>query len=81
MLVSKKIYIVCCLLMMLTLPAIAQTRGDDGGGRAELAEGIQFYKRGQFQQAIVIFRNIILNPALAKNHGDAFFWLGKSYIV
>ncbi len=75
--VSKIIYIVCCLLIMLTLPTIAQERD----GRAELAEGIQFYQRGQFQQAIVIFRNIILDPALEKNHGDAFFWLGKSYIV
>jgi len=75
--VSKIIYIVCCLLVMLTLPMVAQER--DGG--AELAEGIQFYQRGQFQQAIVIFRNIILDPALEKNHGNAFFWLGKSYIV
>ena len=77
MFVSKIIYIVCCLLIVLTLPMVAQERA----GRAELAEGIQFYQRGQFQQAIVIFRNIILDPALEKNHGDAFFWLGKSYVV
>ncbi len=78
MLVSKNIYLLCLpLLLLLVLPVEAQ----EMSGKSELAEGIKFYREGQYQQAIVVFRNIILDPAMENSHGDAFFWLSKSYIV
>ena len=78
MLVSKNIYLLCLLLL---LPLALSVEAQEISGKTELAEGIKFYRAGQFQQAIVIFRNIILDPAMENSHGDAFFWLSKSYIV
>jgi TolA-binding protein len=76
-LVLKKIYIFYFLIIIATLPCVAQESKES----AELSEGMQYFQRGQFQQAIVNFRNIILDPAQEKYHGDAFFWLARTYIV
>jgi len=68
--------IALCLFLAATL-----SFSQSGSRMAELQEGLENYQKGFYQQAIMNFRNIILDPALETSHGDAFFWLAKTYLI
>jgi TolA-binding protein len=46
-----------------------------------LNEGIELFKKGLYEQALVSFRGIIVDPGLEFYHGDAYFWIGKCHMV
>jgi TolA-binding protein len=73
----KKIVVFFSLVLIVGTISFSQSRS----GNAVLEEGIDYYRRGLYEQAIVNFRNIVLDPAQEAFHGDAFFWLSKSYVV
>jgi tetratricopeptide (TPR) repeat protein len=47
----------------------------------DLIDGIEFYQNEMYNEAISSFHNIILDPANASIHADAYFWLAKSYFI
>ena len=46
-----------------------------------LSDGIEFFRNGLYKQAIINFRDILINPELYSYHADAYFWISKSYMV
>ncbi len=47
----------------------------------DLVDGIQFYQNEMYNEAISSFHNIVLDPNNTDIHGDAYFWLAKSYFI
>jgi len=73
----RKLFLFLILLLFCSMSLASQ----DVINQNELNEGLQYYSNGSYQQAVISFRNIILNPQLEKIHGDAYFWLAKSYFI
>ena len=46
-----------------------------------LITGIDQFSEEFFNAAILSFRSVILDSRLSNFHGDAFFWVGKSYLA
>jgi len=46
-----------------------------------LSVGIEYFRTGLYKQAIINFRDILINPNFSEYHGDAYFWISKSYMV
>ena len=46
-----------------------------------LMTGIDQFSEEFFNAAILSFRSVILDSRLSRFHGDAFFWVGKSYLA
>lgn len=53
----------------------------DSEGNTLLSEGIDFFRQTLYKQAVINFRDILINPDLSEYHGDAYFWIAKSYMV
>ncbi len=47
----------------------------------DLLDGIEFYQNEMFNDAISSFHNIVLDPNNSNIHGDAYFWIAKSYFI
>ncbi len=43
-----------------------------------LQEGIERFGQGDFRQATLLFRELLLDPEYERYHGDAYFWIAKS---
>ncbi len=68
-------------ILLLCLLASLRGFGQAGGPDPALKSGLDYYRHGRYRQAIMELRNVILDPALSSAHGDAFFWLAKSYFI
>ncbi len=77
---SKKIKLIV-IAVILVIFFIHSAFSGSIEGENIINEGIKYFRAGQYEQAILSFRNIILNSNLKKYHGDAYFWIAKSYIA
>ncbi|MAG14179.1 MAG: hypothetical protein CMN78_06245 [Spirochaetales bacterium] len=64
------------LLSLLATGAIGQTRGE-----TLRQQGISIFGSGRYDEALRVFREIILDSGLREHHSDAYFWIAKSYIA
>ncbi|MBN2444629.1 MAG: tetratricopeptide repeat protein [Spirochaetales bacterium] len=54
---------------------------DHEQGRERVAEGIELFSKGLYDQALVLFRSMIVDPEFFYYHGDAYFWIAKCQMV
>jgi TolA-binding protein len=71
----KTLVIVLVLLLLGTGFAASQ---ETAGGFRILEEGIERFSQGDYRQAILLFRELLLDPEYERYHGDAYFWIAKS---
>jgi outer membrane protein assembly factor BamD (BamD/ComL family) len=45
-----------------------------------LMKGIEFFRRGKYNEAIASFKYVLVDPTMTAQHPDAYFWIGKSYM-
>ena len=64
------------LLMVIATGAVAQNTGE-----ALLKRGIDQFGAANYDDAIRVFRDIILDNAMTGYHDEAYFWIAKSYIA
>ncbi|RKX78491.1 MAG: hypothetical protein DRP87_06160 [Spirochaetes bacterium] len=50
-------------------------------GKTLLLRGIENFRVSLYNEALKDFRDIILDPGLERFHGDAYFWIAKSYMA
>ncbi|MBN2737878.1 MAG: tetratricopeptide repeat protein [Spirochaetales bacterium] len=67
-----KKYLILLLIALTSFNLLSQESED------LLAQGIDLFKRGLYNEAIVSFRGIIVDPNLTSMRGDAHFWIAKS---
>ncbi len=58
-----------------------QPQSASARGVAILNEAIGRYEAGQFEQALVTFRELLAQDSYESIHGDAYFWIAKSAIA
>ena len=67
------------LIILVSGPSAAV--GQSQSGLDQIREGLALFKQGDFQQAIIIFRNIIFDSAYSAYKPDAYFWISRSYMA
>ena len=66
---------------MLLIFLTSATSAESSQANTNLKNGINYFRNGVYSQAVLNFRNIILNPENIKEKADAYFWIAKSYIA
>jgi len=74
--VSRKWTCVLCGVLLAAFCLSAENPGPD-----PLKEGKDLFGANAYDKAILIFRNIILDPASGPEKGDAYFWTAKAYMA
>ena len=50
-------------------------------GASLVSQGIDFFRKGFYEQSLLSFRSIIGDPNFRSHHGDAHFWTAKCLMV
>ncbi len=76
---SRKVTLVFLGLILLT----ASLTGADSAPRGDilLKEGIEAFQQADYQVAMYRFREILANPQERNFHGDAYFWIARTYMA
>ena len=64
-------------LFLLSAQAWAQTQGSVG----DLKDGLDQFRNGQYDRAILLFRNVISDPKAGPEKAVAYFLISKSYMA
>lgn len=73
----KRSFVLTLTLLLTVLSAGAQS----SGAADRLQQGMNHYRQRDYQEALLDFRNIILDQEQQSLHGDAFLWTAKTYIA
>jgi tetratricopeptide (TPR) repeat protein len=78
---------------MIRLPLVAAFLGfllvvcasgysqEQSPGEVLSLRGIERFREGEYGEALLAFRDIVLNEGLRNYHGEAYFWIAKSYMA
>lgn len=66
------------LLLLLSAVAVGQERDP---ARRILEEGLDDFRNGSYEQAMVTFRELLSSPDAAPYRADAYFWIGRSALA
>ena len=69
------------LMVILFLFTVVSISSESEKTKNLLLEGMQHFGEERYNQSIVTFRNIILDSELEPYHGEAYFWIARSYIA
>ncbi len=72
---------VLTIVVLALLVMSASIAAQEPSRQVELKEGIELFRQGLYSHAILIMRNIVLDPAESTTKGSAYFWLSKSYLA
>jgi tetratricopeptide (TPR) repeat protein len=70
------------IILLALLPAVLFAQVSSGS--AQLREGLQLFKEARYQDAIGIFRGIIVSAERQRareNAADAYYWLSRAYLA
>ncbi|MFP4372869.1 MAG: tetratricopeptide repeat protein [Spirochaetaceae bacterium] len=65
-------------LLLATISALAQ---DTDPARRILEEGLEDFRNGNYEQAMVTFRELLSSPDADAYRADAYFWIGRSALA
>lgn len=69
------------LLFLLIFPCFLIHAVDYEEAQERVAQGIELFSKGLYEQALVLFRSMIVDPEFRSHHGDAYFWIAKCQMV
>jgi tetratricopeptide (TPR) repeat protein len=76
---SRKVILPFLLFALLFYPLHAFAQSSDPG--SDLKDGIDQFKNGQFDRAILLFHNVILDPNASAQKAAAYLLIAKSYMA
>ena len=71
----QKILFCFLIVIFFLFPCLFIYSVDYEQGQDRIAEGIELFSKGLYEQALVLFRSMIVDPELRYHHGDAYFWI------
>ena len=77
----QKILFCFLIVIFFLFPCLFIYSVDYEQGQDRIAEGIELFSKGLYEQALVLFRSMIVDPELRYHHGDAYFWIAKCQMV
>jgi tetratricopeptide (TPR) repeat protein len=69
------------LLFFLLVACVSGFGQVQTAGEELLLRGIERFREGEYGEALLAFRDIVLDEGLRNYHGDAYFWIAKSYMA
>jgi outer membrane protein assembly factor BamD (BamD/ComL family) len=66
--------------MSICVFPLSHTFGQDLDPSHPLMKGIEFFRVGQYDDAITTFKYVLVEPTMAALYPDAYFWIAKAYI-
>ena len=73
----KRRTLLCCFLLF----CVVFSAFSEDTGLSILRQGIEKFRKSDFTYAIYDFREVTLDPKYSNFHGDAYFWIAKSYMA
>ena len=70
-----------CLLLILVLLGSLQGFAQSSGPGSDLKDGIDQFRNGQYDRAILLFHNVVLDPGAGAQKPAAYLLLAKSYMA
>ncbi len=67
------------LVALALVPAAAHAQ--NAGSGSDLKDGIDQFRNGQYDKAILLFHNVILDPTAGTQKASAYFLIAKSYMA
>ncbi len=68
-------------MIILLLFTSAVLFGSDSSASEMLAQGKEQFGEGNYQDALLTFRDVVLNPSWEDAHGSAYYWIARSYMA
>lgn len=78
---TKKRSIQLTLALILLFPALSLSGQSTDGGARQLASSLETFRAGSYQEALLGFRDILLDSSLEAYHGTAYFWIARSQMA
>src|SRR6056297_228310 len=75
----KKIIIVMLLLVTLITPFSVYSQ--DREVPEAIRSGMQSFSQGEYEQALLHFRDVILDSSQTGYHGEAYYWIARSHLA
>ncbi len=66
------------IFLLVCFPIIIFSQTNRGNGSEILEEGISRFQEGNYESAVVSFRELLIDPAYQNYRGDAYFWIAKA---
>ncbi|GAB4224460.1 MAG: tetratricopeptide repeat protein [Spirochaetales bacterium] len=73
--------VVLVFLGLIFLAGILKAADSNPRGDVLLKEGITAFRLGDYQVALYRFREILTDPKEKDFHGDAYFWIARTYLA
>ncbi len=64
------------VLFFFSVPLLSAATGEE-----RIDRGIDEFGKGNYQSALLTFRDVILNSSMEEYHGEAYFWISRSYMA
>jgi tetratricopeptide (TPR) repeat protein len=77
---KKRIHL-SLIFVFLIFPCLFFYASDFDQAQERVAQGIELFSKGLYDQALVLFRSMIVDPEFRSHHGDAYFWIAKCQMV
>ncbi len=68
------------VFLLSVVSSVVWTQSEKTGADA-LRQGVILYKDGEYHDAVLAFREIILDATMEPFHGEAYFWVAKTYLA
>ncbi len=75
MTIRKTLVLVSLFVLLFGGIAVSQ---ETAPGFQILEQGVERFSEGDYRQAMLLFRELLLDPEYERYHGDAYFWIAKS---
>src|SRR5271169_6997566 len=73
--------ILSCLLLIFVLLGSLQGFAQSSSPGSDLKDGIDQFRNGQYDRAILLFHNVVLDPGAGTQKAAAYLLLAKSYMA
>lgn len=74
-----KTKIISFIIVLMWISALAF--GQSGGLPNSLRSGLSSFESGEYNQALLSFRDVLLDSDLERYYGDSYYWIGRSYLA
>lgn len=74
-------FVVFSLFLFLTASFVYAISADDTKGKELIKSGLEKFSNAQYSQALLDFREVVLDPAYKDYYDSAYFWITRCYMA
>lgn len=74
-----KTKIISFIIVLMWISSLAFGQSDDLPN--SFRSGLSSFESGEYNQALMSFRDVLLDSSLERYYGDSYYWIGRSYLA